>query len=156
MKIIKGNLRSIPKFLETLLWITQVHINASEKTLFRSDFWSKEQQGRFEFQVTPDDFILQYLKNISHLRISYHNRIKLRKLKNNEEKNALNFENLTNLYVEFIDGIPDYIRELELNVNNVIQIPDWFSQFNKTRKLVITTRSIEFSDNFWLNNETEI
>ena len=160
IKIIKGNLRSIPHFLETLSKIKQIHINASEKHLFRSDFWSNEQPGRFEIQVPQDDFILQYLKNISHLRISYHNRIKLKEVKNDNEKDALNFDNLSNLHIEFIDGIPAYIREmknlkiLELNVNNLRQIPDWLSQFDKIRKLIITTRSIDFSENFWMNNSS--
>ncbi|KKM02924.1 hypothetical protein LCGC14_1779540, partial [marine sediment metagenome] len=38
---------------------------------------------------------------------------------------------------------------LELDINNVRIIPEWFSQFANIRQLVIKTERIEFSDNFW-------
>lgn len=152
LRILYGNLTSVPHFLETLPNLKKVHINASNKDLFRSNFWSYENPALFEIQIQQSShFTLQNFGKVSHLRISYHSNIKLKEIKNEEDKKAINLENLQYLRLEFINGIPEYIKEmknlkiLELNINSVTRFPDWFSQFNKIKKLIISISDFEFS-----------
>ena len=84
--------------------------------------------------------------NITHLRISGHSKINVI-----EEE----LENLKYLRVENTNQIPSYVQKMknliymELEINNVRIIPDWISIFSEIKKLVITTKRIEFFKKFW-------
>ncbi|KKN52618.1 hypothetical protein LCGC14_0610730 [marine sediment metagenome] len=146
LRIVHGNLTGIPEFIESLPFIKHLHIYSQGDNPFRAKFWSTKNKGRFEFQTSNNKFTLQNMKNITHLRISGHSNINF----NDEE-----LEYLKCLRIDNINQIPSCIQKmknlafLELDINNVRMIPDWFSQFANIRQLVIKTERIEFSDNFW-------
>ena len=149
LRIVHGTPMEIPSCIESLPLIKQLHLYSQGENPLRSNFWSNQDKGRFEFQISKNSFTLQHLRNISHLRISGHNNI-----------NATDgdYENLKYLRIENCNQIPSYIQKMsnlkfiELDVNNVRIFPDYIALFSDIKKLVITTKKIEFSNDFWRNN----